>query len=85
MKRIERAEAKGYTVTLKIKYADFEIVSRSLTQSQPVTELSAITEIASLLLESVELNRPVRLLGIGVSKLEVEDSVERDVQLSFDF
>ena len=85
MKRIERAEAKGYTVTLKIKYADFEIVSRSLTQSQPVTELSAITEIASLLLKSVKLNRPVRLLGIGISKLEVEESVERDVQLSFDF
>lgn len=85
MKRIERAEAKGYTVTLKIKYADFEIVSRSLTQSRPVTELSAIIGIASLLLESVELNRPVRLLGIGISKLEVEESVDRDVQLSFDF
>ena len=85
MKRIERAEAKGYTVTLKIKYADFDIVSRSLTRSQPVTELSAITEIASLLLESVELNRPVRLLGIGVSKLEGEELAKRDVQLSFDF
>ena len=85
MKRIERAQAKGYTVTLKIKYADFEIVSRSVTQSQPVTELSEIIEIASLLLKSVELNRPVRLLGIGVSKLEMEELAKRDVQLSFDF
>ena len=83
--RIERANAKGYTVTLKIKYADFEIVSRSLTQSRPVTELCTIVEIASLLLKSVDLSRPVRLLGIGVSKLEVKVSVARDVQLSFDF
>ena len=85
MKRIERAQAKGYTVMLKIKYADFDIVSRSSTQPQPVTERDEIIEIASLLLESVELTRPVRLLGIGISKLEVEASQGRDVQLSFDF
>ena len=85
MKRIERAEAKGYTVTLKIKYSDFDIVSRSSTQLQPVAERDEIVEIASLLIESVELTRPVRLLGIGISKLEVEASRGQDVQLSFDF
>lgn len=62
----------GSTITLKVRYEDFETVTRSLTLPSPTADGLRISDTALLLLERTQANRrPVRLLGVGVSKLAV--------------
>lgn len=72
--RLARAEAAGRTITLKIKYLDFEISSRSRTFSHFISSDRELYEIACSLLETpAPPLRPVRLLGISVSNLAGPD------------
>ncbi|MFA5064170.1 MAG: DNA polymerase IV [Dehalococcoidia bacterium] len=59
------------TVTLKLRYADFETVSRGLTSRMPTNLDDAIFRAAVQLLESAlgKKYRPVRLIGLEVSNL----------------
>jgi DNA polymerase-4 len=69
--RITRANASGRTVTLKLKYNDFTIVSRARSLSRPVTEKTAFAAIGhELLAELIPLPLPIRLMGMTLSKLE---------------
>lgn len=69
--RIERAQATGRTVTLKLKYNDFQIVSRAFSQSVPVPDKAAFARIGhALLAEMLPLPRPIRLMGLTLSNLE---------------
>lgn len=72
----ERAAQKGVvgrTVTLKVKYADFEQVTRRKTLSRPVEAPDDMTSVAAGLLEDlVPFRCPVRLLGVSLSLLEPE-------------
>ncbi len=73
--RLERAGASGKTVTLKIKYHDFVIRTRSRTLPRPLGTEAELKDIANHLLRSPALpDRPVRLLGIGVSNLKFANS-----------
>ena len=65
------------TVVLKLKTADFRILSRSLTAATPPTSQQQLTEIACSLRERVELppNTRYRLVGVGLSGfVEPDDS-----------
>ena len=78
--RLVRAETRGRTVTLKVKYADFQQVTRSRTLAWPVRERAALEHAALELLADTEVGRrPFRLLGLGVSQLGEER------QLVFEF
>ncbi|MBZ0254231.1 MAG: DNA polymerase IV, partial [Candidatus Methylomirabilis sp.] len=69
-RRLRRAGVAGHTVTLKIKYADFQLISRSRTFETPTDLTRELWEAArALLREKVDLSRPVRLAGIQVSHL----------------
>jgi DNA polymerase IV len=71
-RRISRSGVKGRTVTLKIKFHDFTIQTRSKTFEQyPETE--KIWETVMELLEQEELRKKVRLFGIGISNLNIEE------------
>jgi DNA polymerase-4 len=68
--RIERAEAFGRTVTVKIKYLDFEIRTRSHTFERAVETSDELTGAVLQLLATPDWPaRPVRLLGVSVSNL----------------
>ena len=58
-------------VSLKLRYADFETISRSLTPKQPVDTNEAIFATGAILLEkTLKIRRHlIRLIGIGVSNL----------------
>lgn len=71
--RIQKAKAKGKTVTLKIKYSDFKSVTRSITVDTPTADISEILNLGLHLLEKLDLRRSVRLVGIGISNLTDED------------
>ena len=49
---------------LKLRYKPFFTVSRSLTLPEPTNDADRLAEAAVSLLERVEQDRPVRLLGV---------------------
>jgi DNA polymerase-4 len=68
--RLRRHGRKGKTVTLKVKYADFVQVTRAATLAEPTDDGGTLYRVALDLLGNTEAGaRPVRLLGISVSKL----------------
>ena len=69
-KRLKRIETAGRTVTLKVRYSNFEIASRSITMPHDVNSSRELYDLALALLPQTEAGiRPVRLLGITVSNL----------------
>lgn len=71
--RIERAEASGRTVTLKLRYADFSMVTRARSLPHPVTGKQEFAQTGLALLEEMlPLPQPVRLMGLTLSSLEGE-------------
>lgn len=73
----EQSGTRGRTVTLKVKYADFEIITRRRTETAPV-ETRAMLEQASLsLLGGVfPIPKEIRLLGVTLSSLRREQEDE---------
>lgn len=71
--RITRYELYGRTVTLKIKYYDFKIISRSKTFSGKVTSADEIIKaVETLLLQTEAGTKKIRLVGVGVSGFDEE-------------
>lgn len=64
---LRRQGLAGRTITLKIKYADFRQLTRSRTLPEPVSATQTIFEEAWALLEALDLEGKVRLVGLGVS------------------
>ncbi|MDJ0708584.1 MAG: DNA polymerase IV [Leptolyngbyaceae cyanobacterium MO_188.B28] len=68
--RLDKQKQSGYTLTLKIKYADYQQITRSQTLSEPIRDASAIYGLAQdLLWAHVGDGKKVRLLGITISQL----------------
>ncbi len=65
----------GYTLTLKVKYDNFQQITRSITADYYLDEPSTIFELASVLLAKTEANtRKVRLLGVTISNFHATNS-----------
>ena len=76
--RIEEAEARGRTVTLKLRYNDFRIVTRARSLGRCVAGKDEFLRLGRELLdETLPVPLPVRLMGLTLSALEGEDSDER--------
>ena len=71
-KRIKRHKASGKTITLKIKYSDFTIQTRSKTLPFFISDKSMIVEHAKELLYQERLKNSVRLVGVTISNLNNE-------------
>ncbi len=89
-RRLKRSQIAGKTVTLKIKYSDFTLQTRSKTLPYFVSDKIIILEQAKLLLYQEKLKNSVRLLGISMSNLNTEKDRKPEqksvsVQLKFDF
>lgn len=69
--RIEKAEARGRTVTLKLRYADFRTLTRARSMPQWIADKSQFAGLGHALLEELlPLEQPVRLMGLTLSALE---------------
>ncbi len=82
--RIERAGVAGRTVTLKVKYADFELISRARSLADPVTDPAGLLAAGRFLLGGLlPVPKGVRLLGLGLSNLtEVNDPAPMQLGLA---
>lgn len=71
----------GRTVTVKVKFTDFTMVTRSHTLPVAVDTAAAVAVVATALLEGVDLSPGVRLLGVTVAGLQPGAATH---QLAFD-
>ena len=89
--RLSAGKRAGKTITLKIKYSDFRLQTRSKTLPHYIATKSLILEVARELLYQEPLQNSVRLLGISLSNLNTEakkteskdDSVSVQLQFAF--
>ncbi|WP_335966863.1 DNA polymerase IV [Galbibacter sp. PAP.153] len=91
-RRLKKSKIAGKTITLKIKYSDFKLQTRSKTIDYFIADKSLILETAKELLYQERLQNSVRLLGISLANLNTEKEKKEvvaqktvSVQLKFDF
>ncbi len=69
--RLRRSGLSGRTITVKLRFSDFTTVTRSRSLESPTNVGRDVYRAARWLLERSEVGeRPVRLIGVGVSALE---------------
>jgi DNA polymerase-4 len=89
-RRLTKSKVAGKTVTLKIKYSDFTLHTRSKTLHYFISDKALILETTKDLLYQEKLSNSVRLLGISMSNLNTETKNKPEqksvsVQLKFAF
>lgn len=89
-KRLKKSKIAGKTITLKIKYSDFTLQTRSRTLPYFVSNKELIMETAKELLYQEKMENSVRLLGISLANLNTNKKEKQpqkeavSVQLKFD-
>ncbi|MFK7952547.1 MAG: DNA polymerase IV [Ekhidna sp.] len=84
--RYRKIKTTGYTIVLKLKYADFRQVTRSKTLGHPLTtEESYVKTALSLMTEELLDKDGIRLIGVGVSNFKEEVVDEKPSQLTLEF
>ncbi len=67
----ERTGIRGRTITLKVKYADFQQITRSRTLLSPAINRPVIEHTITQLLQSIlPVDKGIRLLGVSLSTLQ---------------
>ncbi len=91
-KRLHKSKLAGKTITLKIKYRDFTLQTRSKTLPLFIASKELILDVVKELLYQEKMKESVRLLGISISNLNNEISKKKeipkksiDVQLKLEF
>jgi DNA polymerase IV len=79
---LEQKQTSGLTLTLKVKYADFQIVTRSISGETPIETAAEILVLAEKMLRKTDAgNRAVRLLGVTISHLTTDILVNESFQM----
>jgi DNA polymerase-4 len=74
--RVTRAEVTGRTVTLKVKFGDFTLITRSKSFTAPVADLPAFIAAGQALLAALHpLTKGIRLLGLGLHNLSEGEQI----------
>ncbi len=84
IKRLSKSGKQGKTLTLKVKFDNFEQITRSKTLHEPIGE-KLLSELAAELIREAPLNRPIRLLGLTISNFKGEDEEPEALQLRINF
>jgi DNA polymerase-4 len=82
-----KKDAKGRTITLKVKYFDFQSITRSITVDEAAESASVIMKYVKPLLAKTEAgDKKVRLLGISISNFDDQEiKIDRYRQLLLPF
>lgn len=81
---LEAKELSALSLTLKVKYADFQQITRSLTlgESRPIADKDEMLERLPELIAKTDMQRrPVRLLGISLSNFHSREPVGTSEQM----
>jgi DNA polymerase-4 len=74
--RSRQADLVARTITLKVRFGDFETVTRARTLPEATAVSTTVLTTARALLGRLDLGRGVRLLGISLSQLEPEGATQ---------
>jgi DNA polymerase-4 len=82
--RVRRADVIGRTVTLKVKFGDFSLITRSRSFVSPVPDEASFAAAGQALLRTLHpLSKGIRLLGLGLHNLtEVNSDVPAQLGLA---
>lgn len=80
IERIAKSGFEGRTLTLKVKYADFTQITRSISQDKILKKKGDLLPLAKRLMALVEYSssHPIRLLGLSVSNATTEEAKKED-------
>jgi DNA polymerase-4 len=82
--RMRKENFFGKTITIKIKYADFKIITRSKTLPRKITDFYQMWPVVREMMKQIDLSgQPVRLIGFGVGNASDEPE-NKQVQLELD-
>lgn len=85
-RRLDKNGTGGRTVTLKVKYGDYQQVTRSKTLTESIKSAPDIMKVVQTLMTATEIEqRNVRLLGVQVSSLDCDRDEQEYVQLTIEF
>lgn len=86
LRRMKAADSYGKTCTLKVKYNDFRIITRSKTVSYLIKTEAQLDELIDELINQVLPDRGIRLLGLSISNLNSEKKEKPDnAQMTIEF
>lgn len=88
VRRIEKNDFEGRTLTLKVKFLDFQQITRSITTGHVLRTKDQILPLAKQLMNEVEFHsHPIRLLGLSVSnqKSVTPEDQPRWIELELEF
>ncbi|CAN5804045.1 DNA polymerase IV [soil metagenome] len=71
--RLRRAGLAARTISVKIRYSDFTTMTRSSTGPAPIDNARDLHRIARRLAAEIDLDRPIRLLGVTGGGLQPAD------------
>jgi len=87
-KRLKKSNVSGKTITLKIKYSDFSVQTRSKTLPYFINDMDLLLEVAKVLLYQEKMHNSVRLLGLSLTNLNTnikKAEAKIEVQLKLEF
>ncbi len=77
-RRLVELDLWGRTLTLKVRWSDLQLITRSVSRPKEVQDAQAMLPVLRTLLAQLDgEDRPVRLLGVLVSHLLSRDEVQR--------
>ncbi len=83
---LQQSDSAAHCLTLKVRYADFQTLTRSRTLAEPFCEATEMLAMAEeLLAKTAAGQRSVRLLGLTVSQFNQEIPVADPLQLELPF
>jgi len=89
VRRLNKYDFDGRTLTLKVKFHDFRQITRSITQDKQLHTKDDILPLAKQLLSQVDYSQhPIRLIGLSVTKTGMNDNESLNdnwIELQFDF
>lgn len=86
--RIAKNQFEGRTLTLKVKFNDFQQITRSITVDRILLSKDDILPLAKQLMREVDYrSHPIRLFGLGVSNHHADESAPspRWIELELEF
>ena len=88
-KRLQKSKISGKTITLKIKYSDFTLQTRSKTLPYFISDKDIFIDVAKQLLYQEKMQNSVRLLGLSLTNLNTNPKKKKEtkieVQLKLEF
>ena len=75
---LEMQQARGRTIGIKVRYADFSTVTRARSLPAAVNDFEAVWQTAADLLRRLDPPQPVRLVGVRVAGLDEEAARKAD-------